>query len=145
MHLSKQQLVTKTKSEIKLLIKEIDTEEWKMELAAKSTLYIYRMYKSEIEEVKYYANDLASVIMFRARTNTLQLNDRNRHTNNLVNCQMCNGEEYEDLTHFLIDCPAYERFKKNFRRSNENIPTKEETIANYLLFNSNDEIVQKKK
>ncbi len=59
-----------------------------------------------------------SEIMYRARTNNLQLNDRERHKGKDVKCNMC-GEEVEDLKHFILWCPAYdeERGKDtNFQR-----------------------------
>ena len=48
-----------------------------------------------------------STIKNKARTNTLQLNDRNRHTNKLTNCMDCDKDEKEDIYHFMLHSTAY--------------------------------------
>ncbi len=55
--------------------------------------------------------DQDSVILFKARTNNLNLNDRQRFWGEDTQCDMC-GAEKEDLKHFLW-CPEYtdERWK----------------------------------
>ncbi len=53
-----------------------------------------------------YTNDQDSVILFKARTNNLNLNDRKRFWGEDTKCDMC-GAEKEDLKHFLLWCPAY--------------------------------------
>ena len=46
-------------------------------------------------------------ILNKARTNTLQLNARNRHTNKLINCMVCDTDNKEYIYHFLLHCTAY--------------------------------------
>ena len=41
---------------------------------------VYRRHKDTIEEVHLYNNKPLSGIRFRARTNTLQIRDRNNHS-----------------------------------------------------------------
>ena len=69
----------KSKQEIKQIFTNWDNEQWKQEIQSKSTLRIYRIHKDNIEEEHIYDNRPSSGTWFRARTNTLQLNDRNRH------------------------------------------------------------------
>ena len=45
--------------------------------------------------------------MNKARTNTLQLNDRNRHTNQEIHCLVCDTDYKEDIYHFMLHCTAY--------------------------------------
>ena len=54
-------------------------------------------------EEKLYDNRPASVVFYKARTNNLNLNDRNRHTNGNTNCLMCDNS-MENLNHFLLWC-----------------------------------------
>ena len=51
-----------------------------------------------------YDNRFESVLLFRARSNTLQLGDRNRFSGGEVRCELCRLER-EDLGHFILRCP----------------------------------------
>ena len=55
-----------------------------------------------MREGRYY-NDERSRVMFRVRSNTLKLKDRERHTGGDVRCRLCGGET-EDLEHFVVEC-----------------------------------------
>ena len=87
-------------------IKDWDTENWEKEVAERSSLKIYSKFKTTIKEEKFYDNKPSSIILYKARTNNLNLNDRNRHKNGDTKCIMCNYE-LENLNHFLLQCPAY--------------------------------------
>ena len=65
-------------------------------------IYIYRKGKLEVKEGNYY-NDEESRIIFKMRSNSLKLNDRNRFTEGDTRCELCDTER-EDLEHFLLDC-----------------------------------------
>ena len=52
-----------------------------------------------------YDNTAASTTLFEARSGTLRLNDRNRHTRGDTRCPLCNLE-YKDLEHFLLMCDS---------------------------------------
>ena len=82
-------------------------EEWKKEIESKVSLRLYTQNKETMQEEKCYDNRPASTTWFRARTNCLQLNDRNRFGNQETNCKLCE-EEVEDLGHFILDCKALE-------------------------------------
>ena len=87
---------------IKSKVREYDNREWKREMETKSTLWVYRRFKDRIKEEKFYDNSWDSEIMFRARTNTLVLEDLKRHSNEDTSCKICDMGEREDLGHFII-------------------------------------------
>ena len=97
-----------SKEEIKEKTRKWDTKQWKKDLENKVSLSLYRKWKVEIAEESVYDNRFSSVLLFKAKTNTLPLNDRNRFTGDSVLCELC-GAEKEDLTHFLLFC---ERFRE---------------------------------
>ena len=64
-----------------------------------------------MKEERFYRNGEESRLIFRARSNTLALNDRFRHDKGEVkrdrNCSICTIE-YEDLGHFILRCEKLE-------------------------------------
>ena len=90
------------KNEVKDNTREMDDKRWQEEIQGKSSLEIYEEEKKEIKEELMY-NRPSSVIMYRARTNCLKLNDRNRHQGGEVGCKLC-GANIEKLEHFLLEC-----------------------------------------
>ena len=100
------QLISVDKNKVKKIVMTKDEETWQIEMSSKTPLNLYRKFKSSINEEKIYDNSQGSVLLFRCRTNTMPLNDRNRHSNSDTSCPCCNAE-YEDLLHFLLYCPAY--------------------------------------
>ena len=101
------------KREIKNKEREMDSKRWEEEIKGKSSLEIYVELKKEIKEELMYDNRPSSIIMYRARTNCLKLNDRNRHQGGEVKCKLC-GAEVENLEHFILECVelSEERKKK---------------------------------
>lgn len=76
--------------EIKEKLNTWDTEQWRNEIHNKSSLQIYRTYKSNIHsEQELYDNSPASIILYKARTNNLNLNIRQRFQNENTSCVMC--------------------------------------------------------
>ena len=97
-----------SKQEIKQIFTNWDTAQWKQEIQNKSTRRIYGNHKDTIEEEHVYDNRPSSGIWFRARSNTLQLNDRNIHSNKETNCPNCGPQNIiETIEHFIIDCTTY--------------------------------------
>ncbi len=82
-------------------------------------LKIYSDWKDRLKsEEKLYNNVPVSEIMYRARTNNLQLQDKERHSGKSTKWIMC-GEKLKDLNHFMLWRPAYneERAKdEHFQR-----------------------------
>ena len=94
----------KSKEHLKQFMIIWDLNIWKAELEVKTTLQIYQ---KNVGDEEIYDNRPSSNILNKARTNTLQLNDRNRHTNKEINCMVCDKDEKEDIYHFMLHCTAY--------------------------------------
>ena len=93
-----------TKKQINDRAQHYDEQVWNEERQEKSSLTHYNRMKPKLKEEKFYDNSFASVLLYKARTNTLPLNDRGRHVNGDTSCGLC-GEGIEDLQHFLLRCP----------------------------------------
>ena len=74
-------LRTESKADVKKLMYSRDKQLWIEDIESKSSLNIYRRFKTDIFEEDIYDNIPSSRILNKARTNTLQLNDRNKHVN----------------------------------------------------------------
>ena len=109
--LSMEELQTINKNGIKKRIYEYDSRKWTEELRTKSSLEIYRECKTEVKEEKFYKNGEVSRLIFRARSNTMALNDRFRHDRGEnrrdTDCGIC-GTEMETLEHFVLRCGRLE-------------------------------------
>ena len=93
------------REEIKKRIKDYDTECWWGELGGLRSVDIYKEYKLGLGEDRPYNNGIGSVLLFKARSNTLLLGDRNRFEGKDVRCEVCR-QELEDLGHFILRCPG---------------------------------------
>ena len=100
--------------EIKKKVDEYGLREWRRELEEKSTLGIYRIYKEKIGSEDIYENSYNSVILYRARTNTLMLGWRNRFEGGQISCGMC-GAADETLEHFLVECEGLREVWDRYR------------------------------
>ena len=130
---------------IKNMIKNYDNKQWHEDLQNKSTLKLYRKFKFTIQdEQRLYDNTAASTTLFEARSGTLRLNDRNRHTRGDTRCPLCN-HEYEDLEHFLLMCDSLKSTRmKIIGLQRPHYEDHEITIAQFLLFNeSNEECIMR--
>ena len=125
------------KKEIKDRLRRWDSENWRKEIESKSSLNIYRYWKKEIKEETFYDNRWSSKLLFLARTNSLPLNIRNRHTNGKVHCNICDMNVNEDLEHFLIDCPRLEN--ERCQKYIEEKDVKDDAIGKFLFEVSNIE------
>ena len=105
-----------SKEEIKQIFTNWDTEQWKQEIQNKlHEGYNYRSHKNTIEEEHVYDNRPSSGIWFRARSNTLQLNDRNIYSNKETNCLNCGHQSIiETIEHFILDCTTYNSERQQF-------------------------------
>ena len=91
------------KRELKLKIRESDTQKWTEEMMNKSTMKYYREAKPYIGYDDCYRNNVNSDYLAKARTNCLQLQEYlgRRDRNIDKTCKMCNQGE-EDLEPFLL-------------------------------------------
>ena len=69
-----------SKEYLKQFMIKWDRNIWEDELEMKTSLQIYKQFKNDFGEEEIYDNRPSSTILYKARTNTLQLNNRNRHT-----------------------------------------------------------------
>ena len=115
-------------------IREIDTDEWKEELKLRSTLSIYRKHKSKFGDEGIYDNRRSSELLFRARTNTLELFGRiNYNTEESKLCPYCDVEE--NIVHFLLHCDPLEPSRdKSLIKKYSSIGQSDEVTAGRLLF-----------
>ena len=89
--------------EIKDANRKLDTDKWNREIQRKTSIPIYRKFKTQIKEEQFYRNDYSSTLLFHARSNTLRLNIEKRFKNESTVCDLCHIEE-ENLTHFILRC-----------------------------------------
>ena len=135
--MSKMDLRNKTPKQIEDVAKNEDTVRWREEILSKATLEFYSNFKNTIkEEELLYDNTEESVLLFRARTNTLPLNWRKRFQQNDENestlCPLCSREE-ETLAHFLLSCQELMSVRRKYECQNEN--NSEEILRKILCFN----------
>ena len=122
------------KSEIKKNIYIKDSLLWEEDLMRKSSLKIYHEYKGELKEEKFYTNSHASNLLFKCRTNTLILNDRNRFQQGNTECPCCD-HPYEDLEHFLLHCRKFSTYRSKISILQQPYPEdNHQIIASLLLF-----------
>ena len=131
------------KNSIKMWARVRDNEKWQRELNEKSSLRIYRMMKQGIEDEDIYDNNYESVLWFKARTNTLLLEDRKRFSGGSVICKVCSAD-MEDITHFLLECCRYDIPRgRMVELQKPYIENKDEILGNFLFRKEN--ITLKKK
>jgi len=125
-------------NEIKNRIKKWDTLKWREEMEEKSSLTLYRQYKSSVGgEDRVYDNRPSSIILYKARANVLPLNDRNRfqNPNASTTCSICNNG-VEDLAHFILWCSAFNHVRMNdVHLQQPYIEDENALIGNYLFKN----------
>ena len=66
------------KTEIRRKIREYDNKIWHEEMEKKSSIKMYRKYKKNIKQEKIYDNRWSSVLLFQARVNMMELNDKKK-------------------------------------------------------------------
>ncbi len=137
-NLTHRDIKRKKKEEIKKIMNDWDTEQWKQEMAGKTSLNIYREWKKEIKcENEIYDNTPASVILYKCRANVLPLNDRKRFKGEATKCIMCENEN-EDLTHFLLLCPGYRKIREQVDKLQQPYIQDKDTVIGNLILNNKE-------
>ena len=134
----------KSDDSLKKLVNGWDSVRWRAEITEKETLRIYRKYKTDIKEEKWYDNTWQSNVMMKGRFNVLPLNWRKRHQGGSVLCPICN-EEDETQEHFLIHCKAYADLKRDYNFINGGANDEDDTMARMLLLKEESDEIEKKK
>ena len=115
-------------------IKAWDTEIWLKETENKTTLTLYGMYKSNVNEESCIDNTEGARLICRARTDTQPLNWRNRFKNREVECTPCNSE-IETNIHFILQYSAWENIHREWvfllQLEDKSV---EEKLRNILIF-----------
>ena len=103
------------KVELDKKVKEWDTKKWEEDVKCKTTLSIYREWKKEIEEEKIYDNKPSSIIWYRARSGSLNINGKKKYTGKAedLKCPMC--AQIEDMEHFLLHCQGTMKEREKIR------------------------------
>ncbi len=79
LNLSYGQVTGMKRNVIKQKVQDWDTDSWRQEMRDKSSLEIYRSQKTNIKsKEEVYDNTPASILLFKCRSNTLPLKDRQR-------------------------------------------------------------------
>ena len=94
--------------ELNKRIKVMDENKWRNEMIEQTTMEIYRQYKNNLRLEIIYNNTYESVLLFRARSNSLNLGWRERFSGGSGLCKVCGGCQVENLVHFLLECSAYD-------------------------------------
>ena len=84
-------------------------EKWKDRIGRKATLKMYSE-KSVPQKENFYNGDWGSSLLFRARTNSLEVGDRTYRFNETreKTCLGCNMGVDETVEHIMAECPAYD-------------------------------------
>ena len=95
-------------------VKEIGLLRWKEGMAAKPTLEWY-MEKPKPRHELFYCGDFASQLLFRARTQSLEVNARTYRwsENGSKECKCCDLSVDENVEHIILDCPRYACEREN--------------------------------
>ena len=131
---------TSSIEEIKTIARKWDTSKWIEDMNEKRSLKIYKEFKGKLKEEKFYDNRESSRYLFEARSNTLPLNIRNRHTGGNIKCDLCKDGN-EDLIHFLVECKELEH-KRNKNIMLKNYKENKESMVGSILFKEDKEKVK---
>ena len=128
------------KGKLKEITKIWDMRIWKEEVNSRTSLTMHSERKNEIKEEQIYDNRPSSILLYKARTNYLPLNDRNRFTGDSTMCKLCNVTT-EDLEHFFLDCPIYNDIRL-IMLQRPHIENKHRILSDFLF--NEDTIVENK-
>ena len=83
-----EQMVGMKKGQLIRKILKYESIKWDDDMLRKTSLGIYRRKKREIKDEKIHSNNRASELLFRARSNTIDLNADKRHRGGSVLCDL---------------------------------------------------------
>ncbi len=89
----------------------------------KRTVFKRRKGKKQEDRKIFCDNRLSPVLLFKCRTGTLNFNDRKRF-----------AEETENLEHFLLWCPEYQRERSENKKLQRPFKEEVEEVMGELLF-----------
>ena len=142
--LSTAELEVMNKSTLKRHMQDWDNRQWKEELEARTSIEVYRMAKTAIREDPIYDNTPASVVLFRARSNTLPLGTRKRYVGEDTTCALC-GDGEETQYHFILECIQLSEERLGIPRLQKPHPEDTTQVLKDFLFNENQEEMEHNK
>ena len=129
-----------SKEYLKQFMIKWDRNIWEDELVMKTSLQIYKQFKNDIGGEEMYDNRPSSTILYKVRTNTLQLNYRNIHTNKDIHCLVCDTDAKEDIYHFMLHCTAYKEQGRQSRHLQQPyLESDQNTVGQFLFDKENIE------
>lgn len=120
-----------SQKKLKELLETKDTHVWKDELLMNDS-YLYKD-KTNIKEADFHENDESTRTSTQCRSNTLNLNHKNRHANDNTRCTECNTHEGKTHEYFLQYCTSYTHIGQNLNFLHYNSLTDDETQVILLL------------
>ena len=137
-NIAEEQLFTESKDMIKKHIDVWDTLQWREGMENKSTLSIYRNFKTDIQEESWFFNGKKASIMMKARSDTLMLNWREFGMESVKTCKLCCCE-VETLVHFILDCNCLQEVRSRYvELQRPMVENKSKLIALILLLDRRD-------
>ena len=119
-------------------VREWDTKMWKQEMEEKVSLKLYKEWRENIGgQDNIYDNREAAAILFRCRTNNIDLGDRKRFVNGTTECIMC-GAPVEDLKHFILFCIGYNEVRSGHPALQQPYQENTDIIIGQTLFDNSD-------
>ena len=130
-------LIEMPRAEIKLRVKDYDTTKWSNSLQDLSTQRYYVAGKINFGYDFCYKNSYSSTFLAKARLNALKLEEQISRGKTWYDatCKLCRQKK-EDIVHFLMECPALERFR-DYDIIDRNEKSKEDKMVDLLFFNGN--------
>ena len=103
----------KWRIEIGKKVNEFGWRKWKKGMENKSTLKWYKR-KERPMYVKHYDGGWSSELLFKSRSQSLELNARTYRWNatRSKECKVCNTNEIESVFHVIVQCAKYERERR---------------------------------
>ena len=130
-------LIKMPRAEIKQRVKDYDTTKWTNSLQDLSTQKYYVAGKIKFGYDFCYKNSYSSTFLAKARLNALKLEEQISRGKIWYDttCKLCRQNK-EDIVHFIMECPALERFR-DYDIIERNNKSKEDRMVDLLFFNGN--------
>ena len=127
-----EQIQNMSKEDIKQKVYELDTERWKKEMEELSSINVYKRFKHEINQYPYQ-NSPKYNLLYKMRSNTLNLEIRKRHVGGPTLCKLCESAD-EDMNHFLIHCRSLATTRQEIRELQSPVMEDEDYVIGDILF-----------
>ena len=132
------EIMRRDENDLVEVIKKWDDDLWNEEKKSKKSIELYAKYREKIGSGDDYDNTEASVILYRMRTNTLKLNDRQRFVQGSTACELCEAP-LEDLMHVILDCYRLAEPRQRVTLLQRPNPEDREALLGCVLFGRNSE------